>query len=80
MYRLVSFSHTLHIHLVSPRLISSHPIPPHPTPPHPIPQAKLGQAGNYIADILATHHHQPATVKAACRAVSVLAHGNITNR
>ena len=47
---------------------------------HPGNQTKLGQAGNYLADILSTHMDKPETVKAACRAASVLAHGNITNR
>ena len=47
---------------------------------HPGNQTKLGQAGNYLADILSTHKDKPETVKAACRAASVLAHGNITNR
>jgi hypothetical protein len=47
---------------------------------NPVNQAKLSAACNYMGDILEAHYKSPVVAKEACRAISILCHGNITNR
>lgn len=47
---------------------------------HTINQSKLTTACNYLADILEVHYKNALVAKEACRAISVLCHGHITNR
>ena len=43
-------------------------------------QAKLGLMGNYIVEILTAHFLNEKIITAVAKTVSVLAHGNISNR
>jgi hypothetical protein len=43
-------------------------------------QARLGLAGDYMADILMTHQGQPKVILAAAKTISALSHGNMANR
>lgn len=43
-------------------------------------QARLGLAGDYMADIFITHQSQTKIIKAAAKAISALSHGNMANR
>ena len=43
-------------------------------------QAKLGLMGNYIVEILTAHFLNEKIITAIAKTVSVLAHGNISNR
>ena len=47
---------------------------------HTINQSKLTTACNYLADILEVHYKNAVVAREACRAISVLCHGHITNR
>ena len=43
-------------------------------------QSKLGLVGNYLAEILSAHFLNAQIVTAAAHTISVLSHGNISNR